>query len=111
MNSTGFRTDKAGESAGNAILLSPDDNVIVACRFIRAGETVHFAGRSVIAAHDTETGHKIACMPIARGQPVIKYSAPIGSATQEITTGEHVHLHNMRSDYIDATTRQTDSKT
>lgn len=110
MNSTGSQTDKAGQIASNAVLLSPDDNVIVACRFIRAGETVSFAGRSIIAAHDTETGHKIACMPIARGQPVIKYGAPIGAATREIAIGEHVHLHNMRSDYIVATTRQTDSK-
>ena len=111
MNSTDSRTDKDGEIASNAVLLSPDDNVIVACRFIRAGETISFSGRSITAAHDTETGHKIACKPIARGKSVIKYSAPIGSATRQITVGEHVHLHNMRSDYIAATTRRTGSKT
>ena len=110
MNSTGSRTDKAGQIARNAVLLNPDDNVIVACRFIRAGETVSFDGRSIISAHNTETGHKIACRPIARGKQVIKYGAPIGSATQEIAIGEHVHLHNMRSDYIAATTHQTSPK-
>jgi hypothetical protein len=26
---------------------------------------------------------------------------PIGSATRDIAVGEHVHLHNMKSDYID----------
>jgi len=25
---------------------------------------------------------------------------PIGSATRAIKAGEHVHLHNMKSDYI-----------
>ena len=107
MNSTGFRTDKAGQGASNAVLLSPNDNVVVACRLVRAGERVSFGERAIIAANDVETGHKIACLPIARGRPVIKYSAPIGSALREIAVGEHVHLHNMRSDYIAATIRRT----
>ena len=25
---------------------------------------------------------------------------PIGSATRDIEPGEHVHLHNMKSDYL-----------
>ena len=29
---------------------------------------------------------------------MIKYGARIGTATQDIVPGEHVHLHNMRSD-------------
>ena len=33
------------------------------------------------------------------GDPVIKYGARIGTATQDIVPGEHVHLHNMRSDF------------
>ena len=111
MNSTGSQTDKAGQGHSNAVLLSPDDNVIVACRFIRAGETVSYSGRSIIAVHDIETGHKIACSPIPRGKSVIKYGAPIGSATQAIAAGEHVHSHNIRSNYIAATTRRTGSKT
>ena len=37
---------------------------------------------------------------IAAGEKVLKYGAPIGSATRDIGQGEHVHLHNMRSDYL-----------
>ena len=107
MSSTGYQTDKAGQAAGNAVLLSPDDNVVVACSFIRAGKTVSFGGRSIIAAEDVETGHKIACKPIDRDGPVLKYDVPIGFATKEIAIGEHVHLHNMRSDYIASYTRST----
>ena len=111
MNSTGSQADKVGQSVINAVLLSPGDNVIVVCRFIRAGETVTFAKRSIIAADNIETGHKIACHPIARGKQVIKYGAPIGSATTVIAVGEHVHLHNMRSNYIATFTRRTGSNT
>ena len=53
MNSTGSQADKDGQAVSNAVLLSPDDNVIVACRFIRAGETVTFADRSIISGRQT----------------------------------------------------------
>lgn len=46
------------------------------------------------------TGHKIALQPIAAGQKVLKYGAPIGSATRPIEPGEHVHTHNLKSDYL-----------
>jgi hypothetical protein len=31
---------------------------------------------------------------------VIKYGAPIGSATRDIAPGEYVHTHNLKSDYL-----------
>ena len=34
------------------------------------------------------------------GEKIIKCRAPIGSATCPIATGAHVHLHNMKSDYL-----------
>jgi altronate dehydratase small subunit len=42
-------------------------------------------------------GHKLALVPISRGQPVIKYGEVIGLATQDIAPGEHVHVHNVES--------------
>jgi hypothetical protein len=30
---------------------------------------------------------------------VLKYGVSIGSATADISLGEHVHLHNIKSDY------------
>lgn len=45
-------------------------------------------------------GHKIAARFIAAGEKIIKYGVPIGSATKDIERGMHVHLHNMKSDYI-----------
>jgi hypothetical protein len=31
---------------------------------------------------------------------VVKYGAPIGSATRDIGPGEYVHTHNVKSDYL-----------
>jgi len=41
-------------------------------------------------------GHKVALRPIAQGEPVFKYGVAIGTATQAIAEGEHVHVHNCR---------------
>lgn len=42
-------------------------------------------------------GHKYALRTIARGENVIKYGSPIGHATEEIASGEHVHTHNVKT--------------
>jgi len=45
-------------------------------------------------------GHKIALKPIEVGQKIIKFGVPVGSATQPIAAGAHVHMHNVKSDYL-----------
>lgn len=44
-------------------------------------------------------GHKVGLVDIAEGAPIIKYGVVIGLAAQPIHAGEHVHLHNCRSQY------------
>ena len=53
----------------------------------------------VTAVEHIPFGHKFALRALRAGDPVIKYGARIGTATQDIVPGEHVHLHNMRSDF------------
>ncbi|MEZ5659500.1 MAG: UxaA family hydrolase [Burkholderiaceae bacterium] len=81
------------------LLLSEQDNVLVVRRAIAAGESVGIDGRQHIQARPVALGHKIARVAIAPGEKILKYGAPIGVATQAIAAGEHVHVHNMRSDY------------
>ena len=50
-------------------------------------------------------GHKIASRTIKKGEKVIKFGRPIGTATQDINKGDHVHLHNLKSDYLPTYTR------
>lgn len=41
-------------------------------------------------------GHKVALSAIEKGATVIKYGVAIGTATQHIPAGAHVHVHNCR---------------
>lgn len=86
--------------APTLVRLSDRDNVAVAVRAIAAGETVDLEGRAVHAAEPIPAGHKIALARIPCGQKVLKYGLPIGSATADIAPGQHVHTHNLRSDYL-----------
>jgi altronate dehydratase small subunit len=86
--------------------LAPEDNVAVARRTIAAGEQILIAGQMVCLSGEIPVGHKLAVRHIAAGQKIIKYGAPIGSATRDIACGEHVHTHNIASDYLPAYTQR-----
>jgi hypothetical protein len=87
------------------ILLNPKDNVVVCRRAVSAGERLTVADNVVVALCHVDIGHKIACAPIAAGAAVVKYGMAIGSATTSIGAGDWVHVHNMRSNYIETHTR------
>jgi len=91
----------------NVLLLHPNDNVLVAIAPIAAGETIVVDGRNYLARVDIGVGHKVARRVLAPGDKVIKYGAPIGSMTAMAETAAHVHLHNMKSDYIATHMRDT----
>jgi altronate dehydratase len=74
--------------------------VAAATATIQAGESVLIDGRPVRVEQTIPTGHKVAILPIASGEKVTKYGAPIGSATRDIRPGQYVHTHNVKSDYL-----------
>lgn len=41
--------------------------------------------------------HKFAIRRIPKGEQVIKYGYSIGTATEDIEPGQHVHVHNTES--------------
>lgn len=88
------------------ILLHPDDTVLVCREATQAGASIEIDGAPVTLTHTIEVGHKIARHALAIGDKVLKYGAPIGSMTAEAQAGEHVHMHNMKSDYIATHTRK-----
>lgn len=91
-----------GRDEGNdprLLLLDDSDNIVVVTARIRAGETIRVAGRPVTLAADIPLGHKLARRDIAPSEKIVKYGAPIGSATQAIRVGDHAHVHNIKSDY------------
>jgi hypothetical protein len=88
------------------LLLHPDDNIVVARRDIAAGEKVELDGDCFVIPEAVELGHKLARRVIDAGARVLKYGAPIGSMKVRVSRGEHVHLHNLQSDYLPSTTRE-----
>jgi (2R)-sulfolactate sulfo-lyase subunit alpha len=82
------------------LLLHPADNVYVVCQSLAGNERLTTADGEIQILEPVEVGHKIARRHTASGETIIKYGVPIGSATRDLVRGEHVHLHNMRSDYI-----------
>ncbi|MBI5393957.1 MAG: UxaA family hydrolase [Verrucomicrobia bacterium] len=80
--------------------LSPEDNVFAAARPIEAGETILIASQRATVTERIPTGFKVAARAIRAGGKILKWGAPIGSATRDIAAGEIVHVHNMKSDYL-----------
>ena len=81
------------------IILAATDTVAVVRCFIEAGTTLDVFGQPVTVQQAFTMGHKIAIRGMSVGDKVLKYGVSIGSATQAIAIGDHVHLHNMKSDY------------
>ena len=82
------------------ILLNEADNIFVCCQPIFSGEMVTLDGDSITILTDVELGHKLARKDIKTGDRVFKYGVPIGSALTDIRRAEHVHTHNLESNYI-----------
>jgi altronate hydrolase len=81
-----------GQPAGppRVLRLNPSDNVVVAVDPVDPG--VVAAGASALAR--IPRGHKMAVLPIAKGEPIRKYGQVIGYAAEPIEPGQHVHSHN-----------------
>ena len=73
------------------------DNVAVATQSIPAGETVSVEHMTVTAKSEIPFGHKIALFDIKKDENVIKYGYPIGHAMEDISAGDHVHIHNIKT--------------
>jgi (2R)-sulfolactate sulfo-lyase subunit alpha len=85
------------------IVHAKNDQVGVAVRDIGSGERLEGwcmeddSTLSVTALKEIPLGHKVAIADIKTGDRVIKYGMPIGNATSDITVGDHVHTHNLKT--------------
>jgi (2R)-sulfolactate sulfo-lyase subunit alpha len=80
------------------------DDVAVAITDLAAGELIEVRvleegapSLSVQVREGIALGHKIALREIPAGHEVTEYGEQIGRATQPISAGSHVHVHNIRS--------------
>lgn len=86
-----------------ALKVNDKDNVAtIFANDIKAGTEVDIRdksgqGEKVYVKGDIPFGHKIAIQDIKKGELIIKYGEEIGIATDYITKGEYVHVHNLDS--------------
>ena len=82
------------------IRLSDQDNVAIATRNLEQGTEVEVDGKRLVAQDAIPFAHKVAIAAIAEQAQVFKYGVPIGRARMAIAPGQHVHVHNIKSDYV-----------
>jgi altronate dehydratase small subunit len=87
-------------SDSRLILLDPSDNCLIAATRLIAGTEIRIDGALVRLAKDVDLGHKLARRDIAAGEKIRRCGALIGTCTVPAARGAHLHLHNLRSDYI-----------
>ena len=90
--------------------LHPADNVLTVIATLEAGAQIRVGCASVVVAARLPIGHKVAAQAIAAGERIVKYGAPIGSAVRTISAGEHVHTHNVKSDYLPTFCREDQAR-
>ncbi len=86
-----------------AILMNTKDNVATLLADVDEGTTVAVTLSSGEVQSEVQSrqhipfGHKISVKDIDVGDKIVKYGEVIGEAILPITTGDHVHIHNIRS--------------
>lgn len=85
----------------NALLMSPQDNVVTCVTEIAAGDTVAYRNGetlcTLVAKQDIPYCHKIALCDIAKGASVIKYGESLGQTSEAIAQGHWVSHNNLFS--------------
>ncbi|MDR6392965.1 UxaA family hydrolase [Paraburkholderia phenoliruptrix] len=93
-------TSRPTETDPRLILLSPDDNCLIAAARLDAGTQLMIEGERVTLARTIDLGHKVARRGLAKDDKVLRYGAVIGHVTEAVRRGEHLHTHNLESDYL-----------
>ncbi|MBV9264765.1 MAG: altronate dehydratase [Acidobacteriaceae bacterium] len=90
-----YEIENPPSSQSSVILLHPNDNVAVARVSLPAEHRIEIGELQVVTQSSIPAGHKVAIRPIAAKEPVLRYGNVVGFATNTISPGEHVHVHNL----------------
>lgn len=77
--------------------IHPQDLAAVALVPLPAGTVLEMDGEELVLKEDIMQGHKFALRDIAKGEPIVKYGAAIGNASEAISKGAWIHTHNMKT--------------
>ncbi len=79
------------------LIISPEDNVGIALQDLPAGHEFKYDNYEFKLKTDVPYGHKFALKQVLQSNNIIKYGSPIGHAISTIQQGEHVHVHNTKT--------------
>ena len=82
------------------IIIDSKDNCGTALDKIPQDAKVELIKKTIQINNLIPLGHKFAIMNIKKGDHIIKYGEVIGVATEEISEGDWIHTHNIKSSYL-----------
>ena len=84
------------------IIMHSEDNCATTLTDVSKDENLQINGGKIIKLNqDIPMGHKFALMDINKGELVRKYGEIIGIATEDIKLGDWIHIHNIKSHYLE----------
>ena len=86
----------ADRAAPRYIVMHPDDNVAIVVNDGGLPPGTQFANGLVLKDRVPQ-GHKVALKDMTTGDTVLKYGVDIGKVVAPIKTGEHAHVHNIKT--------------
>jgi len=102
-------TSTPAPAAPRLLLMSPEDNCLIARTPLEAGEALQIDGASVTLPESIPLGYKVARRALKAGDKVLRYGAIIGTVTADVAPGAMLHTHNLVSDYIPTYTLASDA--
>lgn len=102
-------TSTPAPAAPRLLLMSPEDNCLIARTPLEAGEALQIDGASVTLPESIPLGYKVARRALNAGDKVLRYGAIIGTVTADVAPGAMLHTHNLVSDYIPTYTLASDA--
>ncbi len=81
-----------------SMMIHPEDSVAMVLEDSLKGDTIKTARGEVTLLEDVEFAHKVAVVPLKKGDSVIKYQEEIGYMLCDAPAGTWIHSHNMGCD-------------
>jgi (2R)-sulfolactate sulfo-lyase subunit alpha len=92
MSAPDFLVHDTEDSVGVVVVETVKAGTALTGLDMEAGQTLH-----IDALADIPLGHKIALKDLAEGETVLKYGHDIGKTVAAVKTGDHVHVHNLKT--------------
>lgn len=90
--------ENADQGQRAVLQVHEQDNVLIALKDLLEGQQVSYGDTNLTLQENIKAGHKIAMRDFAKGEAVVKYGYGIGSTTQTVNKGAHIHSHNLATD-------------